>query len=135
MPKPIDTSMCLGLGIERPENVALPPGCEVAHKQGEDSDIVTEIEEMAWKVLQFLDRLQAEGSLVRVVVPRAWEVAQGLGFDDPDSGADVAHRGGPWLGEGSAAPTALALRLRARAKRMRQQTDNPSHLAGLKAIK
>jgi hypothetical protein len=32
------------------------------------------------------------------------------------------------------APTALALRLRARAKRARQQADNLSRLAGLKAI-
>ena len=34
-------------------------------------------------------------SLVRVVVPRDWEVAQELGFDDPDAGAILVAQ--DWL--------------------------------------
>lgn len=38
-------------------------------------------------MLGVLNRLQAKGSLVRIVVPRDIEVARELHFDDPDTGA------------------------------------------------
>jgi hypothetical protein len=45
------------------------------------------VEEIAWGLLGVLNRLQAKGSLVRIVVPRDMEVARELHFDDPDTGA------------------------------------------------
>ena len=53
------------------------------------------VEEIAWRLLGVLNRLQAKGSLVRIVVPRDMEVARELHFDDPDTGAILVAQ--DWL--------------------------------------
>ena len=46
-------------------------------------------------MLEALNRLQARGSRVRIVVPRGPEAARELGLDDPDAGAIPVAR--DWL--------------------------------------
>jgi hypothetical protein len=53
------------------------------------------VEEIAWRLLGVLNRFQAKGSLVRIVVPRDMEVARELHFDDPDTGAILVAQ--DWL--------------------------------------
>ena len=46
-------------------------------------------------MLETVNRFQAKGSTVRIVVPRSLEVARKLGFDDPDTGAILVAQ--DWL--------------------------------------
>jgi hypothetical protein len=61
----------------------------------EDTALTARVKRFAWELLGILNRLQARGSLVRIVVPRDLEVARELGFDDPDTGAVLVAQ--DWL--------------------------------------
>ena len=46
--------------------------------------VVDETEQLAWVLLQTVNRMQAKGTMVRLVVPRDPEVAYELGLDPDD---------------------------------------------------
>ena len=46
--------------------------------------VVNETEQLAWVLLQTVNRMQAKGSMVRLAVPRDPEVAYELGLDPDD---------------------------------------------------
>jgi hypothetical protein len=46
--------------------------------------VVNETEQLAWVLLRTVNRMQAKGSMVRLVVPRDPEVAYELGIDPDD---------------------------------------------------
>ena len=58
-------------------------------------DMTACVREIAGALLDTVNRLQAKGSTVRIVVPRSLEVARELGFDDPDTGAILVAQ--DWL--------------------------------------
>jgi hypothetical protein len=47
-----------------------------------DTDLTARVKKFAWDLLDTLNRLQARGSTLRIVVPREMEVARELHFDD-----------------------------------------------------
>ena len=53
----------------------------------EETRLTARVEDIAWELLVALNRLQAKGSRVRIVVPRDPVVTRELGLDDPNAGA------------------------------------------------
>src|SRR3712207_2241468 len=60
-----------------------------------EMDMTACVREITGALLETVNRLQAKGSTVRIVVPRSLEVARELGFDDPDTGAVLVAQ--DWL--------------------------------------
>jgi hypothetical protein len=57
--------------------------------------LTARVKKFAWELLDTLNRLQARGSAVRIIVPRDLEVARELGFENADAGAVLVAQ--DWL--------------------------------------